>query len=503
MSAWTHPSLGSIELIPRKLCPRKVWAHFYDLREHWERLCTVDVASMRLEAEHIVGAARASQSVLPPLAGEQSHRAMDLLLSHHDGTYAPAYASEMSSPETVWTSSMDAMRRHRALTPRAVFIVVQLGLPRSWVVTAYRPHPPVQGVDWDEAELRRHGVWYFHKETGVNVDELAPAVVQNLRRSSSPPSTAKELWWLASAVGYGRLLRHVPEVHHALPAAEAILSGTSTSLLEELRRALDWESLVGRLADALEEARPEDLEGVLAEAEELLAVAAAVGAESAAEAFCDEAEMLLPWLPAEWAHIAVRARHRVRAVAAEPSLVMRLWTAVEDAGTAALAREVAPSVRPASRLADDLIPQQPRWFSWRDRIQDLATRASTAATTWIEQSIEGLTIAPLAPTMGASDRANDSWALRGRPAPGAPHFRVFVVEAEHPDGSEVTGQFTEEDGELWRLGEHEQALVVIIAGERPLAGLSMAQVLKEASTRDDVVARVRELQPTHATKAKR
>lgn len=502
MSAWTHPSLGPIELIPRKLCPKKVWQHFYDPDEHWERICSSDVAAMRLEAEYIVGAGRASASALPLLAGGRWRRARELLVAHHDGTYAPAYSSEMSSPETVWTSSMDTKHRHQALTPRSVFIVVQLDRSVSWVVTAFRPHPPVQYVEWDEAELRRHGVWYFRKETGVNVDDLALAAAENLRRVSRTTSTTKELWWLASAVGYGRLLRHVPEIQEALPAAEAALSRTPASLLEQLRRALDWQPLLGRLADALKDARSEDLEGVLAQAEELLAVGDAVGAEPEAEAFCAEAEMLLPWLPAEWAHIADRARHRVRTFAAQPSLVVRLWSAVEDAATAALAREMAPAARPNSTLADELIPQQPRWSIWRDRIADISGRASAAARSWIDQSIEGLTMAPLAPTMGGTG-ANDDWAVRGRPAPRAPHYRVFVVDEEHLEGWEVTEQFTEADGELWRLGANEQALVVIIAGERPLVGLGMAQVLNEASARDDVVARARELQPTHATKARR
>jgi hypothetical protein len=502
MSAWTHPSLGPIELIPPKLCPKKVWQHFYDPHEHWERVCAVDVAAMRREAEAIVGAARATARELPRLAGERWRRSRDLLVAHHAGTYAPAYASEMSSTETAWTSSMDAAQRHHALTPRSVFIVVQLDEPRSWVITAFRPHPPVRGVEWDEAELRRHGVWYFRKETGVNVDDFAPVVAENLRRVSAP-ATTKELWWLASAVGFGRLLRHVSEVHDALVGAEAALSETPESLLAELRRALNWTALEERLADALKDARPEDLEGVLAEAEELLAVGAVVGAEPEAEAFCDEAEMLLPWLPVEWAHVADRARHRLRATAAQPSLVARLWSAVEDAATAAIAREAAPAVRPASRLVDALIPQSPRWFIWQERIAGLPERAIAAAAAWIDQSIAALTIAPLAPTMGGSGVANDEWAVRGRPAPGAPHYRVFVVDEEHPDGWEVTERFTEADGELWRLDANEPALVVIIAGERPLVGLGMAQVLTEASSRDDVVARARELQPTHATKARR
>lgn len=502
MSTTTHPSLGPIELIPPKLCPKKVWQHFYDAGEHWERVCAVDVAAMRREAEAIVGVARATERELPQLAGERWRRASDLLVAHHDSTYAPAYSAEMSSPETVWTSAMDGKHRHQALTPRSVFVVVQLDRPRSWVVTAFRPHPPVRGVDWDEAELRRHGVWYFRKETGVNVDDFAAVVAENLRRVSSTPSTTKDLWWLASAVGYGRLLQDVPEVHDALAGAEAALSEAPNSLLEELRRALDWQPLFQRLADALKETRSEDLEVVLAEAEELLAVGAVVGAEPEAESFCAEAEMLLPWLPFEWAHVADRACHRLRATAAQPSLVARLWSAVEDAATAAVAREAAPSVRPASRLVDALIPQ-PRWSIWRDRIAGFPERAIASVAFWIDRSIEGLTMAPLAPTMGGSGVAKDEWAVRGRPAPGAPHYRVFVVDEAYPDGWEVTEQFTDADGELWRLDANEPALVVIIAGERPLVGLGMAQVLNEASARDDVVARARELQPSHAAKARR
>ncbi|RZO63731.1 MAG: hypothetical protein EVA89_06310, partial [Sandaracinaceae bacterium] len=97
MRAWAHPSLGPIDLIPRKLCPKKVWQHFYDPGEHWERVCAVDVAVMRRETEAIVGTARATARELPRLAGERWRRARDLLVAHHDGNYAPAYFSEMSS----------------------------------------------------------------------------------------------------------------------------------------------------------------------------------------------------------------------------------------------------------------------------------------------------------------------------------------------------------------------------------------------------------------------
>lgn len=501
MSAWTHP--GPIDRIPENLCPKKVWRHFYDPHEHWERICRIDIAALRSQAEDVVGATRASAQELPSLDSERWRRAKALLTADHDDAYAPAYGAELSSHDTVWTPSMDTTHRLRALTPRSVFVVVQLDQPRSWVVTAFRPRPQVQSADWEESELRQHAVWYFRRVTGINFQELAQAVTDNLRRASSPPSTAKGLWWLASAVSYGRLLRHMPEVQDALLAAEKTLIQTPDAVREALRAALEWTSLTERLSDSLKEARPEDLEAVLADAEELLAVAPVVGAESEAETFCQEAELLLPWLPVEWTHLADRARHRGELFAAQPSLSARLWSAVENATTAAIARVIAPSVRPASRLADRVITQQPLSVHWTDRLSRLETSVTTKATAWIVRTIEQLTMAPLAPTMGGSDLTNDDWTICGWPTPDAPAYRVFVVDTEHPDGLEVTEQFTEADGELWRLTGHEQALVVIIAGESPLAGLSMAQVLEDASTRNDVVARTREFQPTQATKARR
>ena len=323
MKAWTHPSLGSIELIPRRLRPKKVWQHFYDAGEHWERVCNADVVALRGQAEAAVGVVRARKSDLPQLSAERWRRARDLLTSHHDANYAPAYREEMSSPDTIWTPSADAINRHKALTPRSVFIVVQMEPLYSWVVTAFRPHPPVQDVELDEADLRRHGAWYFRKETGVNIDEFALAVVDNLRRSSQPPTSARSLWWLASAVGYGRLLGHIPDVHDALLLAEKTLSETPVAVLQQLRQLLGWEPLAGQLAQTIKETRPEGLEAVLAEAEELLAVAAALGVTSEAEAFCEEAEMLISWLPSEWAHLADHARHRVQGFTAQPSLVSR------------------------------------------------------------------------------------------------------------------------------------------------------------------------------------
>ena len=230
MTAWKHPRLGAIDLMPPGLRPKKVWQHFYDEAEYWDRLCDEDVAPFRGEAESIVGLRRQDRQALPRLDGARWHRARDLMVRHHDAFYALAYRAEMVAPETVWTPGMDAKHRHRALTPRSVFLVIQLDQP-SWVVTAFRPHPDLRGVEWDEADLRRHAVWYFRKETGMNVEELTRTVAENLQRASSaPPGSVRDLWWLASAVGYGRLLGDHAAVRSHIDVAEGALAGAATGL---------------------------------------------------------------------------------------------------------------------------------------------------------------------------------------------------------------------------------------------------------------------------------
>lgn len=121
MRPWAHPKLGRIELLPPELQPKKVWAHFYDPAEHWERLTTHDVAGMRGEAERVVGVSRAAQAGLPRLGARRWGPARRLLQEHHDRAYGPAYLAEMASTETAWTPRMDARHRHLACTPRATY----------------------------------------------------------------------------------------------------------------------------------------------------------------------------------------------------------------------------------------------------------------------------------------------------------------------------------------------------------------------------------------------
>ena len=504
-----HPSLGLIKALPSNLSPKKVWKHLYDPREAWQRLCHDPISLMCHEAEEVLGVKRERLPDLPHLPTERWLALKGLLLQHHDHTYEPIYRSEMSSAEAVWTPHSDLQGRFRALTPRSIFIVVQAEALMSWVVTAFRPHPPIRGV-LNEEELKGYGVYYFRKETSLSTDDFKRSVIEGLERAPSAPSTINELWWLALAVGYGRLLRRHAEVQAPLAAAERALAGVSGSSREELRAALDWEGLTGRFAEALKEERSEELERCLAEAEDLLAISEVVDAGPEAETFSAEVEALIPWLPAEWTYIAERARHRAGLAMAEESLVVRLWEAVEEAAAGAILREGPPVTRPHALIVDALLqrrvapqspePGEPLWATLRAQIAQLKTSAlgvTSAVESWVAQTIEKLSASRLSPTMSASHDRSSGWVVCGHPASPlthpAPHYRAFVVDDEYRNGYEVTAQLTHGEGVLWESELGQRALVVIIASERPLEGEGLAQALTQASLRGDVAVDAREL----------
>ena len=495
MATWKHPMLGPIDIIPLKMRPKKVWQHFYDAAEHWERICDQDVEALRSETEAILGVRRVESPALPQLSQQRWPRGRGLLLHHHDAGYAPTYLAEMASTEASWTPTMDSRYRHQALTPRSVFVVVQLD-QQSWVVTAYRPHPPTRGVGWDEADFQRHGLWYFRKETGMDIDSLARSTAENLNRTSTAPGSLRELWWLASAVGYGRLLADRQEVRAALPVAEAALGATREVLRRELATALDWDDCLGRIARGLKEDRSEDLEDALAASEELLAAASVIDTEEATQAFCASAEELLAWLPPEWSHMADIAAARCRVFGGSEGAVFRLWTAVEAAAVGAAIREASPAMLPRARFVDELIPADPGWLGWRDRIAAFAGDMSTALGRWLQASLDSVSVVQPAPALGSAEPEAEPWEVRGRPAPNAPHFRIFVVDEEHPDGHEVTERFTQADGDLWRIDHAgDRALVVIVAGESPIPGTDLESVLAHAAENKDVLVVERTISP--------
>jgi len=126
---------GKVEAIEVRHQPKKVWKHFHDPAEQWERLAGQDLTGLRLEAEELVGVLRSAQLELPDLPGQRKLRAHEALRRHHDDYYGSIYLTELSSHETRWAETMDRRHRQHALTPRSVYVIVQLDDP-SVVITA-------------------------------------------------------------------------------------------------------------------------------------------------------------------------------------------------------------------------------------------------------------------------------------------------------------------------------------------------------------------------------
>lgn len=495
-SLWRHPTFGPIACLPEALRSEKVWKHFYRASEHWERLCGQDIAAMRAEAETLVGLLRAEHDTLPALEEGPRRRVEALLKRHHDTGYSPAYQAELALPETRWTAEIDASQRRKALTPGAVFVVVQFDTV-GWVVTAFRPHPPTRGVEWDEADIRRHAAWYFRRQTGMDTSDLVRATAEHLQQSASVPiDSPRALWWLASAVGYGRLLARHAEVQAALPEAERVLRLVRPQDLDALRCALDWEGCLRHFAAALKDPRPEEAEDALAASEELLAVAEVVGAGAQAEAFLADAEPLIAWMPAERVDVGRHAAARCAAFGAVKHPVPHLWEAVEDAVLGAAMRAMTPIVHPAARWIDVLLPAEPRWKRWQQQVTARTQDLSTTVADWVRACMEDLQVLALAPTLGGAEAPAASWEVRGRPAPNAHPFRAFVVDAEHPEGHEVSAQFTPSDGYLWQMDAHDVGvLIVLVAGQRPIPGEDLESVLASVDGREDVIVETRVLSP--------
>src|SRR5947208_3653517 len=91
---------GKVEAIEARHQPTKVWKHFHDPAEHWDRLAGQDLTDLRLEAEQLVGALRFDRLELPDLSGQRKLRAHEALRRHHDDHYGPIYLTELSSRET-------------------------------------------------------------------------------------------------------------------------------------------------------------------------------------------------------------------------------------------------------------------------------------------------------------------------------------------------------------------------------------------------------------------
>lgn len=493
--AWVHSVLGRIAAIPPELQPKKVWAHFYAPDEHWERVSSPDPAPLRQGVEQAAGVERVLCRELPRLDRERWVTVRRLTQEHHDHAYGPAYAKEMANGATEWTAEKGG-DRHFAATPKGVFIVAQRGNP-AWVVTAYRPHPPVDGVNWEEADFRRHAHWRVEKIRMANLARTRQSVTEELQRASvSSASSVRELWWLASAVGYGRAFAEDQSVRDVLTVAEAKLDDTDASLTTALTVGLEWESTLDALTAALRETRPEDLERALADAEDLVAVGTALGLEDAVDAFSARAEALLAWFPAEWHAIGEAASRRSTLLGGTQNAIGRLWDVVADAALGASIRSAPTVTRPEARYVDALLGRSDVFRAIRRRVEALGTTASAAVERGVQALLDGLVVTQPSPTLAIAQGEAPAHAVLTSTPRETRMLRAFVVDEAHPEGHEVT-EHVAQGTALWEFDSAaDRALVVVALGDAEVAGASMEDVLNEAARRRDVRIDCREFSPS-------
>jgi hypothetical protein len=492
MFTWEHPMLGLIVAIPERLRPKKVWAHFCAADERWEHLCGEHARSLLAEVERAAGLARASQPVLPRLEASRWAAARATLQRAHDLAYGPAYFGELASPRTYWSPGMDRRHRHSAATPRGVFIVVQLDTP-SWVVTAYRPHPPLRDVEWEEADYAKYARGKVDREIAMASEFRIRMVEDDLRRAvATPLSSVRQSWGLVLAVAYGRLFATLELVREPLADAERILAAMPEELRQQLAASLDWSGLLDRFASGLKAEQSEELEAALDDAEQALLVGFTVGEVQASEAFCQQAIDLLEWVDPGWVHLGATGAARARLFDAD-TLPARLWTAMADSIVVGALESGATFAHPAVMSAERGRPTAVG-AAWMQRLAEFVGRGSEAAKAWVETNLAPAVVLAPVPMMGSG---GDTAALevQAKMVDEYPFVRAFIVAHEAPEGADVTEAFRE-DGLLWELETSEDGvLFVLLAGDAPMPGESLAQALAGAERRSDVVAAARWLSP--------
>lgn len=140
------------------------------------------------------------------------------------------------------------------------------------------------------------------------------------------PKSKRELWWLVSAIGYGKLqLEYFDELPKYLLLAENTLTKVPPPLIQDLANALDWTGLLQDIKTDVQWDRPEDLENTLFRSEKLLAIAPVIGSDEKATKFLSSSSPHLKKIPPKWDHLKDTALRRSPPV---PSHVLNLWNLV-------------------------------------------------------------------------------------------------------------------------------------------------------------------------------
>jgi hypothetical protein len=482
---WSHPELGPIRQMPRRHQAEHVWCHLYDPAERWGELAPADPRELHEEAV---------ANGCPPFRPSKRHPPFDrharrLLQRHHDQAYGPAYRAELELPDTRWAVKRSDPERWVARSPRAVIIIVVLN-PSPWVLTAYRPLPPLPSVGWSEDDAQAQADYVFEKETGMAADQPTRLAQDLVRFAQAGGGTPRDAWWLALAVARARArVQQAPALEGPLKAAENALAAGLEAAREAISGALVADDVLDRLAEGLKDEHPAAAEMALSDLEDALLVLDTLELDSAASDMLERASSLLAWLPAAFTPLGAQAALRMGDLGNQGSAAA-LWSAVEECLEGAQLRASAPVRRPAASLVDSLLPAP----GLLDRLAGLAARSSGTARGWLDQQLATFDVRAPAPVMGQAAQPDLPWPLIGQLAPSGLWLRAFVVDAEYPDGYDVTDLALAPGATLWQLEQPGQvAHVVVVAASTEVPGDTLAEVLDAVEQRDDAVVLFRRL----------
>ena len=453
---------------------------------------------LRSKAEKIVGVSRDRAEELPHVDRGLWRQVKNILEEHHNEGYGPTYLRELYSKRSCWTPFADKLQRHSVLTPNSVYVVVQLDENNCFVLTAYRPHPHNVNVNWSEDDLIRYGRNNFASKNNMRISNFKQIIVKELEKCSSAiPTSVRELWWLALAVGYGRLLAYNEDVKTILSRAEKKLTKVKPEIVEQLAASLDWPGCIEGIASALKDDYPEELEAVLVAFEELLVIADAIEEQETSRIFNQQAGELLAWLPAKWDHLIDFAGSRCEIFNEIDSSAGLLWANIEEALLGAVMRESETDIRPEPRLANVVLPPINFWTKLKDRVFAIQNKISEPLELWAKDFLDGISVESPAPVMGDSLDEQLRWDVFGKTPKDDFNYRAFIVSEGHEDGYEVTDKFNPEDEYLWYFDKKdEKAILVLVVSNIPVCSeKDLDELLVLAENRNDITVRLKELSP--------
>jgi hypothetical protein len=395
-----------------------------------------------------------------------------LLEQHHDRYYGPAYLRELASKDTWVGRQKRDSQRLLCCTPRGVLVSVGLEPPIS-VLTAFRPDLPLKSSTGRDEDYYRAA--YLRWRRGAS-NMSSPGVwkAEVLRAlevaSQSPPTSPAEAWALVWAIGHARALAAVePEVDAPLQGVEALLEHHRQQLVQLLKEEMRIAPLLAGLKASLEAGLPEETQDQLLALEDVLVVAEVLDFEEHTRHILTEVSQLTSHWPPALTGFDELARQRM---GLSGQAARSFWRTVLAAASHA----------PALRLPGVL----QAWLARIDEARDILGRSATGLLEGF-----GMTTATLRPkvVLGRAPTVFDVH-VEGFCPPDW-QLRLFVVDAEHPEG-ELLREGAREDYrreaerwifDAWELqGAEGVALLIALAAPSLPETPSLEQLLAAAAT---------------------